>query len=142
MWEQEAERRWEIEVGFDNAPMPISRPCSVLSTSPASALDRLAAFVEERREGHQPVPDFESFEEKVRSLVAAVESEVVAEELSRHDLDAPMVLVNGIPHRRVLRGPSTYVTAGGEVSVERTLYRGPDGDERAVWPLDLRAGIV
>ena len=110
--------------------MPTSRPCPDLSTSPSAALDRLTAFIETRRSSPQPVPDFEVFEEDVRSLVAAVECEVVAEELARHDIDVPFVLINGVPHRRVLRGPSTYLTAGGEAQVTRTLYRGPDPDEK------------
>ena len=122
--------------------MLTSHPRRDLSMSRLSALAELVTFVEKRRVCDKPVPDFEVFEEEVRSLVAAVECEVVAEELVRHDIDVPVVLINGVAHRRVLRGPSPYLTAGGEVSVERTLYRGPDRDERAVCPMDLQVGIV
>jgi len=54
--------------------MPTSRPCPDLSNSRVSALDLLAAFVEQRRAAREPAPDFEVFEEEVRRLVAAVES--------------------------------------------------------------------
>jgi hypothetical protein len=40
----------------------------------------------------------------------------------------------------VLREEKTYLTCAGSVKVERSLYRGPDGDN--ICPLELQAGII
>jgi hypothetical protein len=66
----------------------------------------------------------------------------MGEELERFDLDVPEVRVDGVPHRQVLRCAQTYLTASGPVSVTRSLYPTRQDGERAVCPLELRAGVV
>lgn len=107
-----------------------------------TALDELKAFMAERRTARAAVTDFESFEREARQRFAAAEAEFVAEELARLDVDAPAVEIDGVPHRRVLRCSQTYMTAAGPVSVERTLYSTRQDSERAVCPMELRAGVV
>ena len=51
------------------------------------------------------------------------------------------MFINGEMHRRACRCAQSYLTAAGEVSVTRTLYRARRG-ERAVAALERRAGIV
>lgn len=106
-----------------------------------SALDKLMAFIDQRRGDRQPVDDFETFENELRQLFAAAECEVLGQELLRFDIDIPMLFVDGEPHRRVLRETKTYLSAAGPVSVERSLYRRRQG-ERALCPMELRAGVV
>lgn len=104
-------------------------------------LHRLMAFLEERRRS-KPVEDFEAFEREARRRFAAAEAEFVAEELARLDVDAPAVVIGGVPHRRVLQCEQTYMTAAGPVTVPRTLYSTRGEGERAVSAMELRAGIV
>ncbi|XYH94933.1 hypothetical protein ACMHYB_45040 [Sorangium sp. So ce1128] len=101
----------------------------------------LKSFIQER-EGKPPAGDFGTFERDLRSKMAEIERDLVAEELERLDVDAPVVLIDGVPHRRVLRCEETYLSAAGPVRVERTLYSTRRDGERAVSALELRAGIV
>lgn len=107
-----------------------------------NALDELCAFMAERRGAKAAVSDFEAFEREARQRFAAAEAEFVAEELGRFDVDTSAVYIDGVRHRRVLRSSQTYMTAAGPVSVERTLYSTREEGERAVCPMELRAGVV
>jgi hypothetical protein len=88
------------------------------------------------------VEDLEAFEHELHALLMEVEAEAVGEELDRFDVNIPVVMIDGVAHRRVLRSEQTYLTAAGPVCVTRTLYSTRQEGERAVCPLDLRAGIV
>jgi len=121
--------------------MPVSQ-ISVLSPSPESAWERLEKFLHERRSTSVPVDDPESFERQLHTLFTAAEAEVIGEELAKFDLDAPVVEIDGVPHRRVLRSTETYMTSAGPVRIERSLYSTRQEGERAVCPLELRAGVV
>jgi hypothetical protein len=87
--------------------------------------------------------DFGAFERRLRERTMAVEREVLAIHLKAADVDEPEVEIDGVLHRRVLRSSQTYLTAAGEVEVERTLYR-PRGsrDGEAVPALDRVIGMV
>jgi hypothetical protein len=75
--------------------------------------------------------------------VSETECEAVSEELGRHDIDVPLVVIDGEPHRRVVRCEETYFSPAGPVRVERSLYATRTGPgEKASCPLELRAGIV
>jgi len=107
------------------------------------AMDKLRRFLEERRKAGKPGSNFEQFEEELHRLVSEVECEAVGEELERQDINAPLIEIEGEPHRRVLRCEETYFSPAGPVRVERSLYatRTSPG-ERASCPLELRAGMV
>ncbi|AUX21226.1 uncharacterized protein SOCEGT47_017060 [Sorangium cellulosum] len=125
----------------------MARRSTVTTVPEASAktkgrtLARLKELLEERQ-GKPPVDDFGSFERELRGRMAEIERDLLAEELQRFDIDAPVVLIDGVPHRRVLRCEETYMSAAGPVRVERTLYSTRRDGERAVSALELRAGIV
>ena len=106
-----------------------------------SALVKLQRFMAERRAA-KPVEDFERFERELHSLCGDVEREIASEELARLDMDVPMIMVDGVPHRRVVQCADTYFGAAGELRVTRTLYSTRGECERAVSPMELRAGIV
>lgn len=106
-----------------------------------SALDQLSQFIEERRRARCPVSDLEEFEREARRRFAAAEAALIGEELGRFDLDVPVVKIEGVEHRRVLRCEQPYMTAAGPVSVMRSLYSTRNG-ERAVPVMEVRAGIV
>lgn len=116
----------------NRAPMP----------SPHRAWDDLIEFVEARRRSRQPVSELEDFERELHRRFAAAEAEVVGRELERLDIDAPAVEIEGVVHRQVLRCEETYLTSAGEVRILRSLYSTRQAGERAVCPMELRAGLV
>jgi hypothetical protein len=94
------------------------------------------------RSARQTVPDLESFEDELHAIFTEAEAEALGEELSRFDVDLPSVSLDGVEHRRVLRCEQRYMSAAGPVSVIRSLYSTRQDAERAVCPMELRAGIV
>ena len=69
--------------------------------------------------------------------------EALKEELRKADVDADSILLDGVAHRRVLRGTETYMTTWGPVKVERTLYKDrTDPDAKAVAALEARLGVI
>ncbi len=107
-----------------------------------TALARLEDFLEERRRKQGPQAGIEAFERELHAHVAEVERELMAEELARYDVDVPVVQIEGLTYRRVLQTEATYLTAAGPVRVNRSLYSTREQGERAVVPLELRAGLV
>ena len=114
----------------DTTPRPNAR----------AALQCLQREVVAKISAMNEVEDFERFEREVHALFVTAEREVLGDGLSMLDVDVPTVVIDGRAHHRVLRGTESYTTAVGPVTVERTLYR--VGKERAVIPLELRAGII
>jgi hypothetical protein len=112
-----------------------------LAAEQESALDSLHRFVEARRDA-KPVEDFERFEVEIHSLCANVEREIAAAELARLDMDVPVIEIEGVAHRQVLRCEETYFGAAGPLRVMRSLYSTRVVGERAVSPMELRAGLV
>jgi hypothetical protein len=84
----------------------------------------------------------EGFERELHDYTVAVERELLAEELSRLDVDLPAVTIEGEVYRQVVCCEETYTSAAGPVRVMRSLYRRWGEGERTVCPLELRAGIV
>ncbi|MGH8570261.1 MAG: hypothetical protein ACREXU_20205, partial [Gammaproteobacteria bacterium] len=80
----------------------------------------------------------ECFERELHEYVVAVEREVLA----GLDVDLPAVTIEGEVYRKVVRCEETYTSAAGPVRVMRSLYRHGGEGERAVCPLELRAGMV
>jgi hypothetical protein len=112
-----------------------------LAVADEPALAQLRRFLETHRSA-KPVEDFEKFEQDLHALCARVEQEAAAEELARLDIDIPAIKVDGVIHRRVLRCAETYCGAAGPLRVTRSLYSTRADGERAVSPMELRAGIV
>ncbi|MCA1853936.1 MAG: hypothetical protein LC647_16555 [Beggiatoa sp.] len=121
--------------------MRVSHECTARGT-PESAAERQQAFITGRRSSKKPCGDMECFECELHEYVAAVEREVLAEELARLDVDLPAVTIEGEVYRQVVRCEESYVSAAGPVRVMRSLYRRLGEGERTVCPLELRAGIV
>ncbi len=124
--------------------MRVSHSITETDTTPRTdaraALQCLQREVVAKISAMNEVEDFERFECEVHALFVTAEREVLGDGLSRLDVDVPAVVIDGRVHHRVLRGTESYTTAVGLVTVERTLYR--VGKERAVIPLELRAGII
>ena len=122
--------------------------CHTNSSLHSPAAQRLVEFIQTRREKWATQTDlsnedkFESFEQDLHALVMVLECELVSEELSRYDMAAKEIEVEGKVYRRGVRLPETYLTAAGRVSVERHLYY-PVGEKgQSICPLELRSGII
>ncbi len=122
--------------------MPASQISIEMPSPTTSARGRLRDFLDARRRAAGPVEDLEQFERELHSLFAAAEAEAVADELARFDVDLPVVEIDGVPHRRVLRSEETYITAAGPVRVMRSLYSTRQAGERAACAMELRAGVI
>ena len=113
-----------------------------LARSTTDTLEKLVAFIEERRRSDSLSADVAEFEKDVRALCSAVERAATTEELARFDVHAPAVRVDGVVHRFVLRSECEYLTSAGPVRVERNLYADRSGGGRALCPLERRAGVI
>jgi hypothetical protein len=102
---------------------------------------RLHQFLADRRKA-APVSDYEAFERELHAVFAAAECEALGEELKRLDVDVPAIEVSGVAYRRVVRCEETYFGATGPMRLPRTLYSTRQDGERAICPMELRAGIV
>jgi hypothetical protein len=109
----------------------------------ASIVKLRAILEDEGMRRRKPGESFAEFEDRLHAELQEVEREILAEDLSRADVDVPGIVVEGKTYRRVLRAEQTYMTAAGPVRVERTLYkdRSEDG-EPAIVPMELELGIV
>ena len=112
-----------------------------LLSSDTKAMDQLHDFLRQRREAHEPVENLDAFEQELHRLFVTAEREALSQELSRFDLDVPVVEVDGERYHRVLRCETTYSSAVGPVRVERSLYRSSQGGP-TLCPLELRTGII
>ena len=112
-----------------------------LLSSDTNAMDQRHALLRQRREAHEPVEHLDAFAQERHRLFVTAEREALSQELSRFDLDVPVVEVDGERYHRVLRCETTYASAVGPVRVERSLYRPPQGGP-TLCPLELRAGII
>jgi phenylpyruvate tautomerase PptA (4-oxalocrotonate tautomerase family) len=83
---------------------------------------------------------FEQIEAEVRGLINQLESSTLGECLEQFDIQTRAIVKGGQQYRHVLREKKTYLTCAGPVRVERSLYRGPDGDN--ICPLELQGGII
>lgn len=102
------------------------------------------AFVDAERMRKDYKPGwFEEAEEELERRMLEIRRDLTAELMGAHDVDAPVIEIDGKPHRRVLRAAQTYMTAAGPVTAERWLYRERDDDSQpAVSPVELRLGVV
>jgi hypothetical protein len=111
--------------------------------SKSSGMRALLEYLERRREADaERITDFERLERELHALFVTAEREALSEELARLDINEPLVEVGGIVYRQVKRCEETYFSAAGPLRVERSLYSTRAHGERAICPLELRAGIV
>jgi hypothetical protein len=94
-------------------------------------------------QGKTGAREFYEFEKTLHERLLEAEREIVADVMAASDVEADAIEVEGRVHRRVLRSRQTYMTACGEVEVERWLYKDrSDPTAHALAALDLRLGIV
>lgn len=107
------------------------------------ALERLREALADQDRKPFSADEFNQFERELAERLREVGREALERELQKADVDADCILIEGVEHRRVLRGTETYMTTMGPVKVERTLYKDRrDPGARAAAALELRAGVI
>ena len=114
--------------------------CANANARAVDALERLCEHIGTFRTRPLVGEDFERVERELHEWFVEAEREVLGELLESLDVDVPSVEIGERRLHRVLNSTESYTTAVGPVKVARTLYR--SGRERAVAPMELRAGIV
>src|ERR1700735_1354585 len=90
----------------------------------ARVLDGIKKFLEAHAmAGKTGAREFYEFEKSLHERLLGAEREIVAEVMTAADVDADAIEGEGRVLRRVLRSRQTYMTACGEVEVERWLYK-------------------
>lgn len=126
-----------------NARSSVSAPKSGPLLRSDEALARVRRFLKDARMPTPTTGAFAEFERKLHERVMEFERELLAEEMSRADIDAEAIVVDGVTYRRVVRCQGTYFTSAGPVAVERTLFKDrTDESGFSVAAMDLRLGIV
>src|SRR6185437_3073514 len=107
-------------------------------------LDAVRAFLQDHAMGGKTgAREFNEFEKALHERMLEAEREILADVMGASDVEADAIEIEGKVHRRVLRSTQTYMTAAGEVQVERWLYKDrSDPTAHALAALDLRLGIV
>ena len=129
------------------APAEISRRVRASEARTAfhqRVLDGVRRFLEDHAMTGKTGPrDFYEFERTLHERLLEAEREIVADVMAASDVEADAIEIEGRVHRRVLKSTQTYMTACGEVAVERWLYKDrADPTAHALAALDLRLGIV
>ena len=112
------------------------------------AAQRIMEFIQKRREkwatkyDSSSTDNFENFEQELHVLVMALECEFVSEELGRYDTTAKEVEINGKVYRKSISLPETYLSAAGQISVDRHLYYPVAKKGKGICPMEMRSGII
>jgi len=107
------------------------------------AIEKLGQFIQEwRTHWEKSAPDYERFEHELHEQINPIECEMLTEELARYDVAVEPIEVDGVTYRQALTASETYLTAAGNVSLKRHLYRPTGRGSRSICPLELRAGII
>ena len=114
--------------------------CANTNARGVDALVRLCEHVDTFCTRRLVGEDFERVERELHERFVEAEREVLGQLLESLDVDVPSVELGERRLHRVLNSTESYTTAVGPVKVARTLYR--SARERAVVPMELRAGIV
>ena len=73
--------------------------------------------------GFRARTDIKYYTRELHELFAQTEYAVTGKAIARHDVDAPILLIDGEGLRRACRCAQTYLAAAGAVLVTRSLYR-------------------
>jgi hypothetical protein len=114
---------------------PMLRPLRELLAEAQAQVERGGAVGREAQ--------YERFEERLIEKLGAVERGAHEAALSALDVDEPLITIGGVPHCRVVRDRTTFMSQAGEVPVMHSLYRRVgDRNGATVDVVALRAGAV
>ena len=85
--------------------------------------------------------DFNQLETQVAQLFNQAQREILTTILEEYDIDVPQFECDGHIYKQAIRNTKRYMTAAGEVTVARNLYRNKRNGE-TYCPMELRSGII
>ena len=85
--------------------------------------------------------DFNQLETQVAQLFNQAQREILTTILEEYDIDVPQFECDGHIYKQAIRNTKRYMTAAGEVTVARNLYRNKRNGE-TYCPIELRSGII
>ena len=85
--------------------------------------------------------DFNQLETQVAQLFNQAQREILTTILEEYDIDVPQFECDGHIYKQAIRNTKRYMTAAGEVTVARNLYRNKRNGE-TYCPMALRSGII
>ena len=85
--------------------------------------------------------DFNQLEKQVAQLFNQAQREVLATLLEEYDIDLPQFDCDGHTYKQAIKNTKRYMTAAGEVSIARHLYRNKRNGG-TYCPMELRSGII
>lgn len=121
--------------------MPLSHAIEQAANISDIALNNLSSIVESKIKQAQKRIAFEQVEKEIHAAFIEAERAVLSEALAKYDIDLPTVMNEGKEYHQVLRCEQTYISAVGQIRVERSLYRAKN-ETQSICPLELRAGII
>ena len=93
-----------------------------------------------KKEARQGI-NFNHLEAEVNRLFNEAQTAALATILGEYDIDVPWFEYQGMTCKQAIRDSKRYMTASGEVTVERSLYRN-ERNGKTYCPLEMRSGIV
>lgn len=85
--------------------------------------------------------DYNQLELQVSQLFNQAQRAVLATLLEAYDIDVPQFVSDGHLYKQAIKQSKRYMTAAGEVTVERNLYR-HKRNGKTHCPMELRSGII
>ena len=88
--------------------MEVCQSLAETTNNPCHALKQLGLLLTRLRQYHNPIQHFEDYENEVHTLFAQAEREVLADDLSSLDVDAPAIKFNGACYHQALHSSAIY----------------------------------
>jgi hypothetical protein len=121
--------------------MPLSHPININSSIETDCLSGLIENLKRIRREARKGADFKQLEVEVDRLFNQAQRDVLTTMLGEYDIDIPSFEHQTHTYRQASRNLKRYMTAVGEIFVERSLYRSERNGE-TYCPLELHSGII
>lgn len=121
--------------------MQLSHSIKTNSSVATNTFEQLIQAVKAAQFEARAGADYNQLEIQVAQLFNQAQREVLTTILEEYDIDIPQFECDGRVYKQAIRKTKRYMTAAGEVTVERNLYRNKRNGE-TYCPLELRSGII
>ncbi len=121
--------------------MQLSHSIKTNSSDETSPFDHLGQAVKAVQRQARAGADYEQLEMQITQLFNQAQRAALATIIEEYDIDIPQFECEGHIYKQAIRNTKRYMTAAGEVTVERSLYRNKRNGKTKC-PLELRSGII
>ncbi len=85
--------------------------CQASNDTNDDALTHLNNYISSLDATDTPPDDFQVFEDELKAKFDAAQRQVLANQMSKADCDAPLIFINGLVHRRAGRWSRSYINS-------------------------------